>query len=102
MVDETRETIDLDRQSVPPARQGGMRDAARDASRRDTVAIPVPMLGRVYLSRPQLAYVGGLALLTALEIVPLPVGLALAAGHLLAADRDSQTLDQLGEALEQA
>jgi hypothetical protein len=56
----------------------------------------------VQLSRPQLGYVAGIALLTAAELVSWPVGLALAAGHLLAADRDSKTLEDFGEALEQA
>ena len=54
------------------------------------------------LSRAQLGYVAGIVVLTATELVSWPVGLALAAGHLLAADRDSKTLEDVGEALEQA
>jgi hypothetical protein len=78
------------------------REAARRAGRRDTVGIPVPGLGTVQLSRPQLGYVAGIVLLTATEFLSWPVGLALAVGHLLAADRDSKTLEDFGEALEQA
>jgi hypothetical protein len=78
------------------------REAARRAGRKDKVGIPVPGLGTVQLSRPQLGYVAGIVLLTATELVSWPVGLALAAGHLLAADRDSKTLEDFGEALEQA
>ncbi|MEJ2863573.1 hypothetical protein [Actinomycetospora flava] len=66
------------------------------------MGLPVPGLGTVHLSRPQLGYVAGVVVLTAAELVSWPVGLALAVGHLLAADRDSTTLEDFGEALEQA
>jgi hypothetical protein len=77
-------------------------DAARRAGTEHTVGLPVPGLGAVHLSAPQLAYVGGVVVLAAAEVVSWPVGLLLAAGHLLAADRDSRTLQGFGEALEEA
>lgn len=80
----------------------GRHDAARRAASHDAVGLPLPGLGTIRLSRPQLAYIGGIVVLTAAELVSWPVGLALAAGHLLAADRDSRTVEDFGEALEQA
>jgi hypothetical protein len=85
-----------------PGAAGHAREAAHHAGSHDTIGVPVPGLGTVHLSRPQLAYVAGIVVLTATELVSWPVGLALAAGHLLAADRDSTTLEDFGEALEQA
>jgi len=39
---------------------GHARQAARHAGSHDTVAVPIPGLSTVHLSRPQLAYVVGL------------------------------------------
>lgn len=112
-----REVIDLDQQhggtdpaggdslTRPAMRSGGTGrsgDAARRAASRDTIGVYVPLWGTVRLSRAQLGYVAGIALLTVTEMVSWPVGLTLAAGHLLAADRDSTTLQEFGEALDQA
>lgn len=92
----------MTRPTTPRSSSPHAHDAARRAGRRDTVSLPVPLLGTVHLSRPQLAYVAGIAVLAAAELVSWPVGLALGLGHLLAADRDSSTLEDFGEALEEA
>jgi len=112
-----REVIDLAQQrggddpaggeaaTRPAVRSGGTGrsgDAARRAASRNTVGVYVPLWGTVQLSRAQLGYVAGVALLMVTEMVSWPVGLTLAAGHLLAADRDSTTLEEFGEALDQA
>jgi hypothetical protein len=60
-------------------------------------------VGAVTLPPPdQLVYLGGLAVLTALEIVEWPIALFLGAGHLLASDRNNKMLTAFGEALEEA
>jgi hypothetical protein len=53
------------------------------------VSIPLPGLGTVELSRPELVYVGGIAALTVFGLLEWPVALVIGAGHVLAADRGS-------------
>lgn len=53
-------------------------------------------------SPQQLAYIGGIAALTALEIIEWPVGLVLVAGHVLAANTHNKILHDFGDALEEA
>jgi hypothetical protein len=66
-------------------------------------AVSLPVLGRVTIPRPeQLAFYGGIAALAALEIIEWPVAVAITAGHLLASQQHNRTLEQLGEALEEA
>jgi len=62
----------------------------------------MPGLGTVRMSRPELAYVGGIVALSALGFLEWPIGLVIAAGHVLAGDRSSQTVRDLGQAMEQA
>lgn len=50
----------------------------------------------------QLAYLAGLGLLTALEIIEWPVAVALALGHELARNRHSRMLRAFGDAMEEA
>lgn len=68
----------------------------------ETIAIPVPGLGTLELSRPELVYVGGIVGLAALGFLEWPIGLVIAGGHLLAADRSSRTVRDLGEAMAEA
>jgi hypothetical protein len=68
----------------------------------ECVALPIPFLGTIELSRPELAYVGGIAGLAALGLLEWPIALVIAGGHVLAADRSSRTLRDLGDAMTEA
>ncbi|MFF7191546.1 hypothetical protein ACFZAR_41675 [Streptomyces sp. NPDC008222] len=50
----------------------------------------------------QLAFLAGIGLLAALEIIEWPVGLTIAIGHEIARNRHSRVLREFGEALEEA
>lgn len=68
----------------------------------ETVAVPIPLVGTLRLSRPELAYVGGIVGLGVLGLLDWPIALVVAGGHLLAADRSSRTVQELGEAMSEA
>lgn len=77
--------------------------AAKTATAKNTLQVELPVLGAVTLPSPeQLAYVGGIATLAALEIIEWPIAVTLAAGHLLAATRGNKALQDFGDALEHA
>lgn len=63
--------------------------------------VPVPGLGAVELSRPDLVFVGGIVALSAFGLLEWPIALVMGAGHLLAADRSNRGARQLGEAMEE-
>ncbi|PTR22872.1 hypothetical protein C8K36_11055 [Rhodococcus sp. OK519] len=66
-------------------------------------AIRLPIIGDVCVPKPeQLAYLGALGLLAALEVIDWPVALAIAVGHALAEDQRHRALREVGEALESA
>lgn len=65
----------------------------------EIVRVWLPGLGSVRLSRPEMAYVGGIVGLTALGLIEWPIALVIAAGHVLAADRSSQTVQDPGRAV---
>jgi hypothetical protein len=67
-----------------------------------TTRIPLPGLGTIELSRPELVYVGGIAALGALGLLEWPIALVIGAGHLLAADRSNRAARELGDAMEEA
>ena len=67
-----------------------------------TTRLPVPGLGTIELSRPELVYVGGIVALGALGLLEWPIALVIGAGHLLAADRSNRAARELGDALEEA
>ncbi len=52
--------------------------------------------------RDQLAFLAGLGVLTALELIEWPVALAIGVGHELARSRHGKVLREFGEALEDA
>ncbi len=80
----------------------GYRAAGR-AKAKNTLLVTLPGMGSVRLPPPeQLAYLAGIAVLTALEIIEWPVAVALATGHILAEQRRNKMLHDFGEALEQA
>ncbi|MHB1533563.1 MAG: hypothetical protein ACYC1D_02950 [Acidimicrobiales bacterium] len=94
--------------STAPARrhtsEGKGQAAATHALRRDTTAVRLPLVQRsVTLPPPgHLAWYAGVALLTALEMIDWPVALILTAGRLMADNRNHQTLQAFGDALDHA
>jgi hypothetical protein len=79
------------------------RSAVQQVTERSSLHVTLPVLGPIDLGPPdQLAYLAGIATLTALEIIEWPIALVIAAGHLLAEQRRSNTMRAFGEALEQA
>ncbi|NMO91414.1 hypothetical protein [Actinomycetospora sp. TBRC 11914] len=66
-----------------------------------TTRVPVPGLGSIELSRPDLVFVGGIAALGVLGLLEWPIALVMGAGHLLAADRSNRGARRLGEAMEE-
>jgi hypothetical protein len=79
------------------------RRAAELVSSRHDLHITLPGVGTIDLGPPdQLAFLAGVAALAALEIIEWPLACIIAAGHVLADQRRSATLQSFGEALEQA
>ncbi len=67
------------------------------------MSVRVPVVGEVRLpGAGQLAFLGGLGLLAALEIVEWPVAAVVAVGHVLTASRSNRVVREFGEALEEA
>lgn len=84
-------------------RRSADNSAASRAYEKNSLSITMPGVGQVMLPPPeQLAYLAGIAALTALEIIEWPVAVVLAAGHLLADQRRNKILHDFGEALEEA
>ena len=95
--------------ALPPA--GADRPAGPVSERRaakvaqsgpSTISVPIPWVGTVRISRPELAYVGGIVGLSVLGLLEWPIALVIASGHVLAADRSSQTVQGLGDAMTEA
>lgn len=79
------------------------RRAARRVHEHNTLRVDLPGLGPVTLPPPdQLAFVGGIAALAALQVIEWPVAVLLGAGHVLAASRGNKAIEDFGEALEDA
>jgi len=79
------------------------RRAAEKATEENTTRITVPLIGTITLPPPdQLAYVGGIATLVALEVIEWPVAVALCAGHVLAGCGRNKIIQDFGHALEAA
>lgn len=83
--------------------QGG-RQAAAQATARNSMHLDVPMVGRVELpiTGNELGYLGGLGALALAGILEWPVAGVLAAGHMLSAGHRNKALHDFGEALEEA
>lgn len=62
---------------------------------RPALTIPVPGLGVLELSRPEIVYLAGIGGLTALGLLEWPIALVMAGGSLVAADRTARTLLRL-------
>lgn len=79
------------------------RRAAEQTTEKNFTRVTVPLIGTVTLPPPdQLAFLAGVAALVALEVIEWPVGLALTAGHMLAAHNHSKIMREFGEALQEA
>jgi hypothetical protein len=88
--------------SAPPATRTGPDPERVRRSGPESMSLWVPLLGTIELSRPELAYVGGIVGLSALGFLEWPIALVIAGGHILSADRSSRTVRDLGEAMTQA
>jgi hypothetical protein len=88
--------------AVTPARGRGEMARRVQQSGPECLQLWLPGLGTVELSRPELAYVGGIAGLAALGLLEWPIALVIAGGHILAADRSSKTVRGLGQAMQEA
>lgn len=91
----------------PPAPSVSTKDAGGRAAAERAVthnAVIVEVFGRRLELPPgdQLAFLGGLGVLAALEIIEWPVALAIAAGHALAHSHHGRLLREFGDALEEA
>ena len=104
-----RRTPSSQRSERPPASKTNTqarvspRAAVERVHRAEHLLIDLPVIGTVHLPRPEhLAYYGAIGALVALEIIEWPVAAALAAGHALIHQQHSRTMQELGEALEEA
>jgi hypothetical protein len=77
--------------------------AAEKATEKNCLRVDVPVIGTLTLPPPQqLAYIGGIAALAALDVIDWPVGLVLVAGHILATRSRNKIVQDFGDALEEA
>ncbi|KDE10379.1 hypothetical protein [Rhodococcus aetherivorans] len=79
------------------------RPALERLREAEHLVLDLPIMGRISIPPPeQLAYLGGIGTLVALELLEWPVAVALTAGHLLAEAHHHRLLQGIGEALEEA
>ena len=79
------------------------RQAAEKVAEKNSLRVDVPVIGTLTLPPPQqLAYVGGIVALAALDVIDWPVGLVLVAGHVLATRSRNKIVQDFGDALEEA
>ena len=79
------------------------REAVDKIRAGETFVVNLPIIGATEIPRPeQLAYLGGLGVLAALELIDWPVAAVIGAGHLLASNHHNKILEELGEAMEDA
>jgi hypothetical protein len=86
--------------SAPPVE--GASAAANQAVDRNVTEVHLPVVGRIGLPpTDHLAWYGGVAILTALELLEWPVALTLTIGKVLSDNRTHRTVRALGNALEE-
>jgi hypothetical protein len=79
------------------------REAVNRIREARSLAVDLPMVGRVRIPHPeQVAYFGALGVLAAIEIIDWPIALAIAAGHVLMQNQHNRVAEEVGEALEDA
>ena len=84
-------------------RESTHKSAVEVVRKAESFSVDLPGIGKIPIPRPeQLAYLGGLAALAALEIIDWPVALAIGAGHALAQQHHNRVARELGEALQDA
>ncbi len=92
--------------NAPKNRSTGRKSsagAAREVTDRHSTVLRLPALGEVHLpGADQLAFLGGLGLLAALDILDWPLAVAVGVGHTLVSDRSNRVVREFGEALEEA
>lgn len=77
------------------------RAAAAAVDEAEHLVLALPMIGRVRLPKPeQLAYLGGIALLAAVDVLDWPAALVLGIGHAMVSRQHNRALQEFGEALE--
>ena len=83
--------------------RGHASAAAARATERTSSSLHLPVIGTVRLpSTSQLAFLGGLGLLAAADVIEWPVALAVGVGHALITNRGNRVVREFGEALEEA
>jgi hypothetical protein len=88
---------------APDAPRPRGQKAADQATEQNSVRVSVPVIGIVTLPPAEnLAFLGGIVLLTVLEVMEWPVAVALAAGHALATRTHNKIVQDFGRALEEA
>lgn len=87
----------------PTRRDTSHSEAVEHIRAGESFALNLPVLGEVQIPPPeQLAYYGGLAVLTAFELIEWPVAVMIGIGHLMAQNQRSRILEELGKAIEEA
>lgn len=77
--------------------------AAEEARQRNRMSLRLPFVGAVSLPpAPHLAWYAGVAAPATAGFIELPVAVVLAVGKALSDDRSSKTLQDFGDALEEA
>ncbi|WP_186785769.1 hypothetical protein [Streptomyces misionensis] len=87
---------------VSTTRPEGPRAAAEHVVTGNSITV---RMGDLRLELPpgdQLAFLAGLGVLTAFELIEWPIALAIGVGHELARSRHGKVLREFGEALEEA
>jgi hypothetical protein len=85
------------------SRKSTHREAVDRIREARSVAVDLPIVGRVRIPHPeQVAYFGALGVLAAIEIIDWPIALAIAAGHVLMQNQHNRVAKEVGEALEDA
>jgi hypothetical protein len=88
--------------SIPAKGADGARAAAERAVSGNSVTVRIWDLQLELPPKDELAFLVGLGVLAALELVEWPVALAIGAGHELARSHHGKVLREFGEALEEA
>jgi len=79
------------------------RDAARRATNGGSVSLSLPVVGTIELPPPDhLAWYAGIGALAVAGLIEWPIAGVIAIGKALADNRHSKTLQEFGDALDQA
>ena len=88
--------------SSPESARANVARAARTAH-EELDALSLPVVGEVDLPpADQLAFLAGVGVLAAIEVIEWPVAIVLALGHALASSHRNRLVREFGEAIESA